>query len=154
MGGLVSSVDFFPTILDLCGLDGSEPLDGVSLLPALTGRADWPRTSCGIASDYQLIHPENPRFHRSGPAGKWRAVISGDHKLIHVPGSPDREWELYDVVTDPGETKNLVEMRPGLREELSAPMAEWEALIDRQSSHHADVDSEAARLLRSLGYIN
>lgn len=51
--------------------------------------------------------------------GKW--MRRDDHKAVYVP-KPYGEgvWRLYDVVEDPGETRDLASERPELLKELQA----------------------------------
>jgi arylsulfatase A-like enzyme len=50
-------------------------------------------------------------------------VRSGNYKLIHF--YDDDSIELYDVVADQGETKNLAGSKPELAAELKAGLAQW-----------------------------
>ncbi len=36
---IVQSIDFFPTLTELCGLDMPDPVDGISFAPALRGES-------------------------------------------------------------------------------------------------------------------
>ena len=58
-------------------------------------------------SDYQLIHPENRRYYIPGPSGRWSSAFDGRFKLIHIPRPGGDILELYDLASDPGETRNL-----------------------------------------------
>jgi arylsulfatase A-like enzyme len=50
-------------------------------------------------------------------AGRW--LRKGDYKAILVPKPyGESQWRLYNVVKDPGETRNLAKDQPGLLEEL------------------------------------
>jgi arylsulfatase A-like enzyme len=49
--------------------------------------------------------------------GRW--LRKGDYKAILVPQPyGDGQWRLYNVVKDPGETRDLAKDQPGLLEEL------------------------------------
>lgn len=152
--GLVSSVDFFETILDLAGVARSDSTDGVSHVAAITSGEPGPREVCYLESDYQLIHPENPRFHLSGIFGKWRGLVAAGHKLIHVPDENGGVYELYDLVEDPDETTNLYDAESDLAMWLRRNLDIWERIVDRQETKKTTMDEEASRRLRSLGYIN
>lgn len=88
-----SHVDLAPTILDLMGVPVHEDFQGKSLVTELTGAAkpeqrdvivDLPRTS--------------DNFRR-------RALVHGRHKIIAF--GDDFRYQLYDVVDDPGERRDL-----------------------------------------------
>ena len=50
-------------------------------------------------------------------------VRRGNYKLIHF--YDDDSVELYDLIGDQGEKKNLVETKPELAAELKAELAQW-----------------------------
>lgn len=115
---IVSSIDYYPTILEMLGLDAKrgQTFDGVSIVPALKGDR--------IARDTVFCHfphvmVEPARF----PA---TSVRKGDWKLIHVygdgPNQTDR-FELYNLKDDLGETKNLADAMPDKVRELDALIA-------------------------------
>ncbi len=91
------NVDFAPTFLEAAGLPVPADMQGRSLMPILRGRApaDW-RTSMY----YRYYHDpgdHNTRAHYG--------VRTTTHKLISFWKSG--EWELFDLVNDPGELHNL-----------------------------------------------
>ena len=66
------------------------------------------RTLIWAESDFQGVHPENPRHSLDGPEGRWSAAGDGRYKLIRIPRADGALLELYDLQSDPGEAKNLV----------------------------------------------
>ncbi len=99
------TVDYLPTIAELLHLDLPDTsLDGVSLAGLIRG-ADWQRP--------------RPLGFRAGPQSAW---IDGDHKLIRRRA--DEPFELYDLETDPAESRDLADQDPErasrLREDLEA----------------------------------
>lgn len=99
----VISTDFYPTILDACGLAPlhEQHVDGVSLVPLLEG------------PDAKLDRP--PLFwhyphwgNQGGVPGS--AVRDGDWKLITFAWK--KGPELYNIADDPGERKNLAQAHP------------------------------------------
>jgi arylsulfatase A-like enzyme len=50
-------------------------------------------------------------------------VRRGNYKLIHF--YDDDSIELYDVVADQGEKKNLTKLKPKLAAELKAELMQW-----------------------------
>jgi arylsulfatase A-like enzyme len=91
------NVDFAPTFLDAAGLPANAEMQGTSLLPVLRGRTpkDW-RTSMYYRYYHDPGH-HNTRTHYG--------VRTRTHKLIYFWKKD--QWELFDLVKDPGEMHNL-----------------------------------------------
>ncbi len=115
---VVSSVDFYPTILEMLGLapKPAQVLDGVSIVPLLkqAGKLDREAIFC---------HFPHSMGERS-PAATW--VRKGDWKLIRVYDTAlyTETHYLFNLKEDLGETKNLAASMPDKVKEL-------DALIDR-----------------------
>ncbi len=107
----VSLLDFYPTLIDLCGLEKNPKLEGRSLVPLLqNAKAPAPPAVSTFMPGNHAVITE-----------KWRYIVYAD-------GSE----ELYDRVADPNEYTNLAGQAKysGLKRELavhapakSAPMA-------------------------------
>ncbi|MBK8974844.1 MAG: sulfatase [Planctomycetes bacterium] len=123
---LVSSVDLFPTILDMADA-ASAPgavVDGVSLRPAIE-RLGATRHQTFCYMPHTIVPSANL------PAC---SVRQGDWKLIrffHDGGGFSHRYELYDLAVDPGERLDLADSRPDL-------VASLDGLITR---HLADCDA-------------
>ena len=104
---LLSSTDFYPTILEMLGLKAQpgQRFDGVSQVPALLGRRAPRKTACSFFPHYTPATGNIP--------GAW--VRRGDWKLIRFfcdgPDQADRV-ELYNLREDIGETRNLAPENP------------------------------------------
>ena len=128
MGGkaidaLVSHIDLFPTVCDLIGVSHPEWLQGESLLPLANGRADEIRDALFAEKTYHVAYePERcVRTHR------WKYIRRFDDYpwlvLANTDDSPSKDlllahgWaerpipteQLYDLVFDPNEARNLVD---------------------------------------------
>ena len=95
----VSSLDFFPTILELCGFSCESKPDGVSIVPVLKGGS----------LNRDALYWHYPHYANQGgrPGGVVRA---GDMKLIESYENDRRE--LFDLKRDPGELRNLAAEKP------------------------------------------
>jgi arylsulfatase A-like enzyme len=83
--------DFLPTAAELAGLPSPAGLDGISILPSLLGAKQ--------TNQHAFLYWE---FHEKQSS---QAVRMGDWKAVRLaPGQP---LELYDLKSDPGETKNV-----------------------------------------------
>jgi len=98
--------DFMPTVLDLAGGEIPAETDGLSFAPLLRGEPQ---------AAHEYLYWE---FREGGPK---QAIRRGQWKLIRFLDT-GRD-ELYDVVDDPGETRDLSVQRPELVKELTALMA-------------------------------
>ena len=95
---LVDQADFVPTLLDVCGLpaaSNSRPVDGASFAPAL---ADPGHPGKSFAFGEFSLDTPAPFYMRRGP--RWKYVL-------YTGGAPAQAEALYDMVDDPGETRNL-----------------------------------------------
>ena len=112
----VSSVDFFPTILEIAGTGAVQtngPIDGESIVPLLKQAGRVRR---------EAIYWHYPHFSNQlgRPGG---AVRQGDFKLIER--YEDGTLELYDLKGDMSETRNLAAAMPDTAAELRRRLHEW-----------------------------
>ncbi len=116
----VNSIDFFPTILDACGVKNQAKVDGVSLLPIFKG---------GTLNRKELYW-HYPHYSNQGgkPGG---AIRSGDFKLIEF--YEDGRRELFDVVRDAGEGRNLILDKPDIASDLADKLATWRKEVGAQT---------------------
>ncbi len=112
----VSSLDIFATISALAGSPTSpnHPLDGVNLVPYLTGKK----------SDV----PHEAIYLRKFDNNKY-AVRSGDYKLL-IPFKSAKP-QLYNLDADIGEEKNIAAQHPKKLQRLEDLRAKWNTeLVD------------------------
>jgi arylsulfatase A-like enzyme len=104
--------DIMPTILELAALQHPEQYKGREVLP-MRGRS-----MVGLLNDSKkTIYEANDNVGGEMFVGRW--LRKGDYKAILVPKPyGDSQWRLYNVVKDPGETRDLAKDQPGLLEEL------------------------------------
>jgi arylsulfatase len=97
---LVELMDIAPTLLDAAGLARSQGMQGRSLWPLLTDATAPDRHHDDIYCEYYDAMP----WHRD-PTAQATMLRTVSHKLVvvHSLGT----GELYDLVEDPGETRNL-----------------------------------------------
>lgn len=110
----VLGTDFFPTLLELAGVNcpAEQPLDGVSLMPLLRGESI-------AARDLYWHYP-----HYGNQGGEPSSIIrSGDWKLIHY--WEDGRDELYHLDADIIEQNDLMKQRPDVATSLRAKLDAW-----------------------------
>lgn len=105
----VIALDFLPTALAAADSTAPGNLDGVNLLPFLTGE--------------KTTAPHDTLFFRTGGPGGNNAVRRGNWKLVRLGKAAP---ELYDLAADIGESKNVAAKHPQIVQELVIAIAEWE----------------------------
>src|SRR5262249_32647869 len=115
---LVSTIDIVPTILSACGVKVPETMPGLNLLDTAAGKGALKRKAVfGELFVHTAIDLKKPAVNLTN---RW--VREGDWKLIlPVKGSA----ELYDVKSDPFETKNLAEKQPAKVKALTKTLDGW-----------------------------
>jgi len=126
------TLDFAPTILDVCGVAPLPQTQGQSWKRLVTGDAGGWRTAWLYEYNYEQQFPYTPNV---------RGVRTDAWKYVHYPhgdGGPDRhKAELYDLRNDPGENKNLIDdprhaaTLAELKAELARQLAQTGAVPDK-----------------------
>ncbi|MCK4958548.1 MAG: sulfatase-like hydrolase/transferase, partial [Planctomycetes bacterium] len=106
----IISLDIFATITAITNAptDPARPLDGVNLIPYLTGKKS------GV--------PHDTIYLRKFDQQKY-AIRRGDYKLV-IPG-PDEKPELYDLARDIAENNNIALSSPEKASQLDQLLQEW-----------------------------
>ncbi len=135
-------VDFFPTVLGMCGLPlpDDRAIDGRDLMPLMTGEIDgeeWPERHI-----FQQWHRgDEPEPFRNA------AVIGPRYKLV------DGE-QLYDLIDDPGEENDIAGEHPDLVVDMRQLYEEWLEDVSASRGYHpvrihVNADYENPTLLTS-----
>ncbi|MDD5345517.1 MAG: DUF4976 domain-containing protein, partial [Proteiniphilum sp.] len=125
--GLTQNIDFAPTLLDFCGIEIPDDMQGESFIKL----AETGRTPEGWRRSLYYHYYEFPGFHS---VRAHYGVKMERYKLIHFYG--EQHWELYDLENDPYETDNIYGKRGteqitrGLRKELIRLQEQYELLED------------------------
>ena len=111
---LVTSVDFYPTFLELAGIkaDAQQQLDGESLFEVLTQTKE--NTDRSIFWHYPVYHHGVPKS----------VIRKGKYKLIE--NLVDCSLELYDLSVDVSEEENLASKMPELAAQLHQELQSWQ----------------------------
>ena len=153
--GLVSLLDISPTIAEAAGIDLEWEHEGLSLVPLLrTGRPMDPRelyfetgiwftvVSPEYFSGRRIPYPDisemgridfggghlitiQPEYETIINLAKHRMIFDGRHKLIYMPTQSGIRWELYDVVSDPGEIHDLAQYNPAYLDDMRRRLLAW-----------------------------
>lgn len=95
---MVLDIDLAPTFLHLAGIPAPPHMQGKSILP-LAKKADPDFRKEWLYEYYEYPNPENVAVHRG--------IRTDRYKLIHFYKDSPEAFELYDLQSDPKETRNL-----------------------------------------------
>ena len=117
---LAGMIDFFPTVLDFCGIDTPENCDGVSLKPLVLGKAsEYPR-------DRTLII----QCPRGRVASKWKNSSVKTDRWRLVDGE-----KLYDIKADPRQKTDVSAAHGEIIKQLRAKYETyWASLPDQATT--------------------
>ncbi|MBN1953994.1 MAG: sulfatase [Anaerolineae bacterium] len=148
---LARLVDVMPTLCDLADipLDPALDLDGVSLLPALSGETP-PDLNAYSETRHERSFEEQEHLIRH-----FNSLRSEKWKLIW--DRLDDSQQLYDLQADPGELQDVASQHPDV---VAALQAELQAVLDRavapERISEALDESDRTQVeerLRALGYL-
>ena len=113
----VVTSDFLPTVCDILGIDPPKNLDGTSILPLLHNTKSARNETISWAFE---IHNGNFSSH-------FNAVISGDQYKVFASYSGGQivSAELYDLIHDPYETKNISALHPDIVQPMKTELEGW-----------------------------
>lgn len=123
----VRSIDIAPTILELLGVEAHPKMTGTSLVPLANGRRE---------AEERVVVSEG-KGSRAIMYGKWRLIARDGAATTGVPSGETgaADFELYDLVVDPGERHNLFRTEGDVASEMRArldaalenvPVAGWD----------------------------
>jgi arylsulfatase A-like enzyme len=126
----VIQLDVFPTACALAGIDAPKNLDGVDLMPLLTGKTK--------------DRPHQTLYWRFSP--QW-AIRDGDYKLLRFGETP---VQLFDLSNDIGEKHNLAADKPEVVKQLQEKFDAWNATLAKplwkqKAKFEEGLDEDAAQ---------
>jgi arylsulfatase A-like enzyme/Tfp pilus assembly protein PilF len=138
----VRSVDLMPTILDLVDVAAPATIQGQSLVPLLEGETE----DLGLFAYSESFYPR----HHYGWA-ELKSIRNGALQYIDAPRP-----ELFDIRSDPNQTRNLAPQRAATVQELKTALDDLVARygvegIDEKGPESLDPDAQAQ--LAALGYL-
>ena len=109
---VISGVDWLPTLCAITGVNlKANDFDGEDTSAAWLGNGPHVRTK--------------PLLWKTSSPGSEAYIREGQWKLRQPTRKNGGEVELYDIVTDPSESKNLVSQHPDIAKKLSAKVQAW-----------------------------
>jgi arylsulfatase A-like enzyme len=151
-----SHLDLVPTVLGLVGIPAPEGLPGLDLTPVLLGRDELPDDRAVYSAVLRLAHREQMPLRR--------VVVRGDLKYVEGHARfGDAEGLLFDLESDPGETRNLRGERADVFLGLAELAERWERELglDPEAARGGSAEDAATppseeeiESLRALGYVD
>ncbi|NJL18753.1 MAG: sulfatase [Bdellovibrionaceae bacterium] len=129
----VTQMDLTATALALAGVEAAAewPMDGLDLMPILTGKQDMPQRTL-----YWYV-PTNAK-QWAIRRGNWKLTTALPEKVkTTVTG-------LYDLGSDIGESNDLTASHPGLAKELQAEWEAWHAEVMPDQAAHSQIPSSSS----------
>lgn len=157
---VVESIDVYPTILELAGLEVPAQAQGQSLVPLMAdparpGRFGWVgRPAFAERAITRELFVEQPVSEQVAQ----QVIVADGWKLIrNVVRPEDRvEFELYRYEADPLDQKNVAADHPDVVTRLAEQIAAWHerALSEKiEEVTPEELSAEDLERLRSLGYL-
>jgi arylsulfatase A-like enzyme/Tfp pilus assembly protein PilF len=138
----VRAIDLMPTILDLAGIQIPSAVQGASLVPLARGEKESLELLAFRESHY-------PRLHYG-----WSELRSLRSETFHFIDAPSPE--LYDLRSDPNETRNLASERAEAVAELRGRLEETVERFSagaREPKEPEELDEKTREMLTALGYL-
>jgi iduronate 2-sulfatase len=128
---LIETVDIYPTVAELAGIEVPEQIDGISFAATVRDPKVQARTHV------THVYPRDAKLGRAIRNERYRMVEWNEIGAA----AEESEIELYDYQSDPLETRNVAEMNPevvsAMRAELAkqtAPQPQWKAAAKQKPS--------------------
>ncbi|GAB5443258.1 MAG: sulfatase [Fuerstiella sp.] len=136
---IVSSIDLAPTMLAAAGIEVPAEMPGIDLVPVLNGKRALRRQYLfgeSYAHDVADIdNPEETLLYRWVIDGPWKLLLTYDGKVNRykaVHQRTDKRPQLFHLVNDPHETKNLAAQNPQVVARLASALNDWWQVKERQ----------------------
>jgi arylsulfatase A len=124
---ITSTIDLFPTLLEMAGLPPADQgPDGKSIAGELLGTGH---------NEESIQYWHYPHYHLGSGMKPASAIRKGKYKLIEWHEKflmGESAWELYDLDSDPGESRDLSADHPEMLEELKLDLHQWRREMDAQ----------------------
>jgi uncharacterized sulfatase len=136
---LCSSIDLVPTMLAAADASIPESLPGLNLLPAIRDGKPIDRdTIFGETCAHDIVDIEKPEaslLYRWCIERRWKLLLTYDGQVNRYPAvhlRTERRPQLFDLVADPHETKNLATDHPGIVARLARKIDQWWPVTERK----------------------
>ncbi len=136
---VVSSIDLFPTVLAATSARTPKGLPGLNILDNLKNEKPINRKGIfGESFAHDIADVENPEeslLFRWTIEGKWKLLLTYDGEVNRYKTTHPREEkrpQLFNLLQDPKEEKNLAELNPKVVARLAAKIGKWWPVKERK----------------------
>ncbi len=155
----VSNLDLAPTLLSFAGLSVPECMQGRDLKADLCAGGEVPAVP--IVSEFHGLGAAAPGESLNGRSfavleNGWKTLVHYPGSTIAIPGSARPALQMFDLVEDPGDGKDVAGERSGAAEStrtrLETFLSRQQEIRDGLGKSDDGTMSGAAAALRALGY--
>ena len=138
---IVSSIDFFPTMLSIAGIEPPAKLPGLNLWNEIsTGKPINRQIIFGEAYGHDIIDKDQPEASLANLwciENNWKLILCYDGKIEGWGKFTHEETRkepirLYDILVDPYEKINLAKQHPEVVARLTRAIENWYPLKERK----------------------
>ena len=160
------SIDVFPTLAGLCGIDlAGRGVLGTDLSPVLRGEAEAPRqiayshtTTIGPdhEAEFQGWELASRFWGSTDPELLWVSMRDGD-RVFKWRNLDGETWggQAFDLASDPHEFRDLFDPRdPDHAKAIESLRAYKDMLVERFGATTLDAPEDALKRLQDLGYVD
>ena len=137
--------DIMPTIFEMASVDYPETFQGREVVPP-TGKSGL----AYVQGNAETVH--GPDHGQGWELFEMKAYIKGEWKILRLPAPfDDGGWALYNLTKDPGETIDLSDQFPEIKQEL---LNGWEDYVRTNNvfDHNGHFDSLYLRASQAINH--
>jgi len=154
LNDLTAHFDLLPTFIEACGLKNPthEKFDGISLLPILTNQKIKSPDRTIIVQNQRVDFPVKYKEYQV-LTDRWRLVNSYMKELENMEEfnkgktetkaplffMKEDQYELYDILADPGEKNNLASQFPDVVKQLNHNYEDWWFSVSKNFDQYNDI---------------
>ena len=156
--GLVSQTDLFPTILEAAGIERTESAYAGIPLRRFEERRDSTGREVVLELTWDPLPDRPARMLVAWRGERTKYIASFEAPTVDaLYSAPIASEELFDLIHDPGETKNLAREEEGAvaanRRKVLAYLEHARELRATRTGQEVEMDEELRKRLEILGYI-
>jgi arylsulfatase A-like enzyme len=138
---LATAMDFLPTLVPLVGgkVPNDRKIDGQNIYPLLTNKdAKTPYSFfCYYNREGNLsaIRSGRWKLHLLEPSERWAGKVPVKEALLDTKPTSPLPW-LYDLMTDPGETNNVISSHKDVSQKLQNMAFDFDSSLNKERRVH------------------